>query len=147
MATYLKLEMAQYYKESFEVYYDVRDVDHEFEVVKTLAVQVLQQCGLWRGTGPLADLALVLMSAKALFENPDVDVESIAVESLAPGRQRKNLGRLRLDEDVKKMIGESITYVERWMWTEEAELSDSLMALCFEASLVLEDILLLHGAS
>lgn len=143
MAVDLKLEMAKYYKDSFEVYYTVRDVDHEFEVVKTLAVRVLQTCGLWRGTEPLADLALLLQSAQDLFENPEADVENITVATLNPAGLKKNLGRLRLDDGVKSIISTSCVYVERWMWTEEVELSDRLMALCYEASLVLEDILLL----
>ena len=143
------MQMAHYYAESLVVYEDVFAITEDAELVKEVCTKVVQVCGYWSCTRPLADIGVSLLAAKVAANLPSADLTTITMQSLAPHFGKKNLGSLvgsYSNDQLKRLCCEcdsAVGILQRWIWSEEVVLSDDLCAVCEEAVLILEDVVLL----
>ena len=141
----MKMQMAAFYQQCMTVY-PGRDVEEEGELVKEISTRILRGCGVWCSTKPLAHLATVLVSARCLVDRPDAAVETITIQSLVPRRDSRCLTSWIASlckDDMERVIFEgdkAILNIDVWMFSEQAELTPSLMDLCYQATFVLSDI-------
>ena len=130
----LKSAMAENYKTSMEVYQGVAPFDDEAELIKEVRTRVLQECGVWCSTQPLATVAVMVLQAKVLYNMPGADTSNITVHSLVPCREKRNLGTFKSkDVDEKQPLsraaGMEVLPLHRSIWSEEVPLNDSLTNL------------------
>lgn len=147
----IKLSLASFYQLSLKAR-DAGVVEDEFEVVKETGIQLVQHLGVWASTKPLADLSTAVIAAKVIAElGPKADVKPICHASLGAAVEMKNIGYLStLEPKVLERIGFMARlanqHIRCWLWSDEVIGVDILYNLCYQASMVLEDVIYVSGA-